>query len=359
MRAGLVIYGTLDTASGGYLYDRRLVAHLRAAGDSVEIISLPWSSYGRHLALNRSRSLWQRLRHSHFDVLLQDELNHPSLFALNRRLRGQVSYPLVSIVHHLRSSERHPAWALPLYRRVERSYLRGVDGFICNSHTTLSAVNVLCGCSKPSVVAYPAADHVTQPGMDNETAVTDGPLRLLFVGNVIPRKNLHMLIDALAQLPRDSWRLAITGDAGSDPRYTRRVQDQIGAAGLEERVGWHGRVMDDELGRHFGSSDLLIVPSSYEGFGIVYLEAMAWSLPAIAGEAGAAHEIITHGENGFLVPPDDPAALARTLRPLLADRARLKTMRRAARARYAAAPDWETSMAGAREYLLRISAAPR
>jgi hypothetical protein len=62
------------------------------------------------------------------DLLLQDELNHASLFLLNRRLRKEVRYPLVSIVHHLRSSERRPTWQNTLYRRIERNYLESMDG---------------------------------------------------------------------------------------------------------------------------------------------------------------------------------------------------------------------------------------
>ena len=104
MRIGLVIYGSLDTLSGGYLYDRMLVEHLRRQGDEVEIFSLPWRDYARHLTDNLSTGLLRRLQGSRLDVLLQDELNHPSLFWLNRRLH--VNYPIVSIVHHLRSSEK-------------------------------------------------------------------------------------------------------------------------------------------------------------------------------------------------------------------------------------------------------------
>ena len=58
MRLGLLIYGSLDTLSGGYLYDRKLVEHLRRAGDSVEIISIPWRSYPAHLADNFSSRLY-------------------------------------------------------------------------------------------------------------------------------------------------------------------------------------------------------------------------------------------------------------------------------------------------------------
>ncbi|MFL7868236.1 MAG: glycosyltransferase family 1 protein, partial [Anaerolineales bacterium] len=85
MKFGLVIYGSLDTLSGGYLYDRKLVEYLRKQGDSVEIISLPWRNYAAHLTDNFHFRLPPDL-----DLLIQDELNHPSLLSANSRPR---SYP--------------------------------------------------------------------------------------------------------------------------------------------------------------------------------------------------------------------------------------------------------------------------
>jgi hypothetical protein len=72
MRVGLVIYGSLDTLSGGYLYDRMLVRHLQANGDQVEIVSLPWRYFLAHLGDNISAALYRRLRSLQVDVLLQD-----------------------------------------------------------------------------------------------------------------------------------------------------------------------------------------------------------------------------------------------------------------------------------------------
>ncbi|MEJ5226295.1 MAG: hypothetical protein WHV44_17665, partial [Anaerolineales bacterium] len=100
MRLALIIYGSLNTLSGGYFYDRKLVESLRAAGDTVEIISLPWRNYAAHLTDN----LTFRLPRG-FDLIIQDELNHPSLIAANRRPHP---CPVISLVHHLRCSEQRP-----------------------------------------------------------------------------------------------------------------------------------------------------------------------------------------------------------------------------------------------------------
>jgi glycosyltransferase involved in cell wall biosynthesis len=361
MKIGLIIYGRIDTISGGYLYDRKLVTHLRQSGDLVEIISLPWLGYGRALLQNFSFELYDRLSQASFDVLLQDELNHPSLFWLNQRLKGQVPYPIVSIVHHLRSSEARPAWQNVFYRAVERRYLGSVDGFLFNSKTTRAVVEGLVA-ARPYHIAYPAGDQF-KPDI-SEAAIQarahePGPLRILFVGNVIPRKGLHTLLTALARLPRESWRLDVVGDTAVSPRYTQFINDQIQTEGLSPNVSLAGPLPDDELIHWMAHSHLLIVPSSYEGYGIVYLEGMGFGLPAIAGYGGAAHEIITDGVNGFLVDHQRTKQLTDHILNLHQDRNKLAEMGLAARHRYLAQPTWDESMAGARGFLERDWGAER
>ena len=373
MRVGLLIYGSLDTLSGGYLYDRKLVEHLRQAGDSVDIVSLPWRSYPAHLADNFSLRLYRRLRELPVDILLQDELNHPSLALVNQRLRPRL-FPLIGIVHHLRSSEQHPRWLLPLYRAVERSYLRTLDGFVFNSLTTRQAVAALRGEGKPppSVVAYPGADHLPVP--DDHAAQqlisarqsVPGPLRILFVGNLIPRKGLHHLIAALSRLPqtdcpspstlgggrrRANWQLNVVGDDTIDRVYTAALRRQITAAGLEADIHLRGRVSDHELAQEYSAAHLLAVLSSYEGFGIVYLEAMAFGLPVLASIHGAGGEIVRPGVNGFLVEPTDAHGIAAHLSALAADRQRLAALGRNARRRFASHPRWTDSAASIRQFL--------
>ncbi len=176
MKIGLVIYGSLDTVSGGYLYDRKLVDYLREQGDTVEIISLPWRNYASHLTDNLRFALPPGL-----DLLIQDELNHPSLIHANA---GKHPYPVISLVHHLRCSELRPQWQNDFYRIVERKYLRSVDGFIFNSKTTEGMVNGLMVNRKPAVIAYPPtnrfSDRVISEDEIRERAGSD-EFRILFL----------------------------------------------------------------------------------------------------------------------------------------------------------------------------------
>lgn len=354
MRLGLVVCGSLETVSGGYLYDRQLVRHLRRRGDEVEVISIPWRLYGLSILDNLSPALLARLRLGSFQVLLQDELAHPSLFRLNRRLRQLNSYPIVAIVHHLRCSEARPAWQNFFYRQVERQYLTSVDGFIFNSDATRTAVEGLAGRGRPAVLAPPGGDHLSGGVSQEEVlqrAEIPGPCRLIFVGNLIPRKGLHTLIEALASLPQPDWRLTVVGGPELDPAYAGAIQDRIAVLNLTAKITLTGALSSRELAGYLRESHLLAVPSSYEGFGIVYLEAMRFGLPVIAGDAGGPREIVSHGVNGFLVPPGDPAALARCLASLLNSRELLVRLSLAALAAAASQPTWEGSSDRVRNFL--------
>jgi glycosyltransferase involved in cell wall biosynthesis len=358
VRIGLIIYRSLDTLTGGYLYDRLLVERLRRQGDHVDIVSLPWRTYGRHLGDNLSPRLYKRLRRAPWDALLQDELNHPSVFWLNQRLRRSVRYPIVAIVHLLRSSEPRPAWLNRLYRWVERRYLKGLDGFVFNSQTTRAAVEQLVGLHRPGVVAYPGRDHLpptlTLQQVEARTQQT-GPLRLLFVGNLTPVKGLHALLQALGSVPPDGWCLSVVGSLAMDPDYVHSIRRQIDAAGWHDRVRLLGACPNAEVAGYLMQHQVLVVPSLYEAFGMAYLEAMGFGLPVIASSAGGAHELIVEGEHGFLVSPGDVASLARHIQTLHHDRGCLRRMSLAAYHRAQLHPTWTECAGQVRELLQRLA----
>ncbi len=361
MHIGLVIYGSLDTLSGGYLYDRHLVAHLEALGARVTVFARPWRHYLAHLSDNLAPSWRRALLHARVDLWLQDELNHPSLFGLNRALaRAQPRVPRVGIVHHLRVDERHPRLWRPLYRAVERAYLHTLTAALYNSRTTQAAVAALRGAALPGLVAYPGKDNLAPPPLSpadlTARAHQPGPLRALAVGNLIPRKGLHVLLDALRRLPPGTVTLDIVGRDDVDPAYTRGLRARVQRWGLAQAVRFHGRVEGAALAGLYRRAHVFTLPSQYEGYGIVYAEALGFGLPVLAGNRGAAGEIITSGREGVLVDPDDAAAIARHLAAWAADRARLAAQAVAARARYDQLPTWAESMSRAARWLLRLAA---
>ena len=355
MKVSLIIYGSLDTLSGGYLYDRKLVEYLREQGDSVEVISLKWRNYPSHLTDNLSFRLPAGL-----DVLVQDELNHPSLLFANR---APHHFPIISLVHHLRCSEQRPAWQNAIYRLIERRYLRSVDGFIFNSSTTREVVDALAGSGKPHLVAYPptdrfgdglSADAGQAAGLIRARSMENSPLRILFIGNVIHRKGLHTLLTALAHMPPGCCQLDIVGSLTIDPEYALNIQKMAGKL-VPDFVTFHGALNNDPLVGMLRAAHVLVVPSSYEGFGIVYLEGMAFGLPAIGTTSGAASEIIAKSETGFLIQPNDAQGLASHLAALADDRSLLERMSLNALKRYQQQPRWVETAGQIRQFLLAQS----
>jgi len=344
MKIGLIIYGSLDTLSGGYLYDRKLVEYLRLQGDAVEIISLPWRNYTAHLADNLRFSLPENL-----DILIQDELNHPSLIFANR---GKHPFPVISLVHHLRCSERRPKWQNAFYRMVEKKYLQSVDGFIFNSKTTRNVVQQLVENRKPNIVAYPPTDQFGRPISEEQIRdrVQTNPLRILFLGNVIERKGLHTLLRAVSFQP-SAFQVDVIGSLEPEPKYVRQIRKIIEQNKHSSFVFLHGSLSKESLIEKLRQAHVLVVPSSYEGYGIVYLEGMAFGLPAIGTTAGAAGEIIEAGQTGYLIEPNDPASLFAKLKSLAEDRGLLTHLSINARQRYLHQPSWETTAESIRNFL--------
>jgi len=344
MKIGLVIYGSLDTVSGGYLYDRKLVEYLRAQGDTVEIFSLPWRNYRAHLTDNFRFRLPKDL-----DILIQDELNHPSLIWANV---GKHPYPVISLVHHLRCSELRPQWQNDFYRIIEKKYLQSVDGFIFNSKTTESVVTRLIENSKPSAIAYPPTDRFGEVITESEILerAKGNELRILFLGNVIYRKGLHTLLKAISD-QRLAVSVDVVGGLTSEPRYVDEMERYILTHGLSSVVKFHGTLDNGPLIEMYKQAHVMVVPSSYEGFGIVYLEGMGFGLPAIGTKAGAASEIITHGEDGYLIEPDDVDALANHLSELVVNRDLLVKLSLNAMKRYQRQPKWDETAKNIRDFL--------
>jgi glycosyltransferase involved in cell wall biosynthesis len=333
-RITFVVDGALDQQTGGYLYDRIIVEGLRARGADVRVVGLEASSLARSArsALQFVGILDQALAEGHVVV---DELCHPRVVvgALLARRRGRRAGKLVTLVHHLAANERR-GFAARARLVVESALLAASDLVVVTSETTRAAV--LSAGEDPSRV------RVVVPGRDRLGGRADPPmrrentLRLLFVGALTPRKDPLALLETIAQVENVSLTLA--GPADRDPVYAALVFKA--ASRLSSRVRVLGEVSDAELTRLYADHDVLVLPSRYEGFGIVLAEAMNHGLGIVATRAGAIPETIGPGGAGILVDPGDPRALERTLRDLAGAPERVRAMQRRALARAIELPTW-------------------
>ncbi|MES3516302.1 MAG: glycosyltransferase family 4 protein [Natronomonas sp.] len=331
MYAGFVVPGDLDSTTGGYLYDRRLRDALRNRGHEIEMISIPRHGYARGLFDNLRPPL-RGVGADRFDVLIEDGLGHPSLLLDNRRIET----PTVGLLHMIRS-EAESGLQGRIVGGIEGKYLRGLDGAIHNSGATRRCARRL-GCPARDVVAPPTGDRFDPDVTPDEIRDSgeDDRLDVLFVGGVVPRKGIDVLIEAIDLL--DCVTLTVVGDRTIDPGFVAEIEATIQRRTLGESIHFAGRLDDDALESELREADVLAVPSRYEPFGIVYLEAMGFGTVPVATTNGGPAEFIDDGVSGFVVEPT--AAQVADRLSTLTDPERRAEMAVAARAAYDSHPDW-------------------
>ena len=172
------------------------------------------------------------------------------------------------------------------------------------------------------VIPYGLGFAETLPGAKTGTPARDGSFLILYVGNLIPRKGVRFLIDALHRLPKSiPAKLLILGE-GTE---RGRLEAQVRELGLDGRVSMPGRVPDPELHQAFREAKVMVLPSivdargDTEGLGVVLLEAMSYRIPVIGSGIGGITDIIADGETGLLVPPENAAAIAAAIEKIATD----------------------------------------
>ena len=192
---------------------------------------------------------------------------------------------------------------------------------------------------------------------------TDGTFQILYVGNLIPRKGVRYLIDALHRLPATiPAKLLILGE-GTD---RAKLEAQVHELGLDGRVKMPGRVPEADLHGAFHTANVLVLPSivdqrgDTEGLGVVLLEALSYRVPVIGSAIGGITDIISDGETGLLVPPEDPAAIASAIARIATDSALAERLAAAGSQRVRERFGWDAIIAAWREcYDAALRSRPR
>src|SRR5262249_54003253 len=153
------------------------------------------------------------------------------------------------------------------------------------------------------------------------------PLRIGYVGTLVWHKGVHVLIDAVRALPRDTYELKIFGDPTTFPEYSAVLRRQ--AAGLP--VHFMGGFARDRVSDIYAEIDVLVVPSIWiENSPLVIHEAFMAGLPVVGSRIGGIADLVDDGRSGVLCEAADAAALERALRPLVDDPSRVACLASAA-----------------------------
>ncbi|MBD3274535.1 MAG: glycosyltransferase [Candidatus Marinimicrobia bacterium] len=345
MKIAFIIYGDLDRITGGYIYDKHLVEYLTRSNHNIDVISLPDTWYLKSVEHNFQKKFYNTLAAQQYDIILQDELCHPSLFRMNRSIRSEFQNPIITIVHALKTGLHQNFFTKFLIKSIESSYLQTVDGFIFISQYTKEETNALTTIDAPWIIAYPAGDRLpgqTTPEEIIKKIPAGVPLNLLYLGAITENKQLHRILETLSRFPAGEFQISVAGKFNCSKRYEKKIRRLARQAGKMHSVKFLGEITDKTaLANLFKTHHLLTLPSLSEGLPLVILEAASFGVPSITTQRSAAGEFIQNNKNGVLIDPEDQSAIYDTLSHLNANRELLSDMSRNVYRSFENHPTWD------------------
>ncbi len=276
--------------------------------------------------------IWRTLQvisTSHIDILhAQDWGVVQSICGLKRL----TSVPVVGTIHGHLENENHPLYQ---YRNSQiQTFIDSCDALICCSQYMRKELESKYGCADkmnvvPNGVLLERFPFVDKPGDD-----------ILFVGRLVPRKGVHELIEAFHLIEQEiPGNLVIVG--GGSPAYETQLGNLAMKLNIAHRIHFEGYCDHRQLGRYMQNARLFAIPSLYEPFGIVALEAMASGIPVVAYDVGGLSEIIDDQKTGFKIHVGDIDRLANQLKYVYENIDLLDVLRRQARQKVEQLYTWE------------------
>ena len=341
-----MIPGDIDTLTGGYLYEKRLLSGLRDLGHDMQHLQLPASfpdagpddmacAVGMLQSLDPARPLI-------LDGLVSGAIDPAGL--------ATVRAPVIAMVHHPLAEESglNEARQSQLLQ-AERENLRlSRHVLVPSPHTRRILID--------RYDVRPAKITVARPGVD-KTRLPRAPVSpplILSVGILHPRKGHDVLIAALTRIAHLDWQAVIVGNPW-DRSHAAALQDMVNASPVAARIQLAGRVSDTRLRRLYARASVFALATRYEGYGIVFDEALLNGLPVVSCDTGAVPETLPTGTR-LLTPIDDPAAFAAALDRILSEGALRERLTLAAEAAGQALPDWRDTATTASKVIAAVAA---
>ena len=340
------IPGDLTAPSGGYGYDRHMLALLPKTGITIRHLALPGSF--PHPSDSDLRHAADLLAATPDDaVLLIDGL---ALGAMPAPMLTAIRRHLVALVHHPLCLEDglKPDRAAAL-RQSETEALALAQAVITTSHVTARILATQFGVQSARITV---AEPGTEPAA-RSTGTDGSTMRLLTVGSVVPRKAHDVLITALASISDRNWRLDIVGSTTFNPAHAAFLCECITRSGLADHIKLHGAVSPTVLETLYHAANLFVLPSRYEGYGMVLGEALVRGLPIVCTSGCAAAETVPRSAL-CIVPPGDAAALCDALRALMNNAVLRRAMADAAWNAGQSLPRWTDTASRIAQTLRRV-----
>ena len=334
-RVTFAVPGDLATPTGGYAYDRRIIAELRALGWCVDVLDIG-TGFPRPGDDTRAQARQLLEAVPPGEPIVVDGLAFGVMAEAAKTLCRK--HAIVALVHHPLALESGLSLTdTEAFRASERAALACAHLVVTTSPTTARLVGDEFGVAADRLMVVP-------PGTDRVTPACEaisGTIMLLAVGAVVPRKGYDVLLAAVANL-KGPWRLIVVGDRTRSPDTVRLLDDAVVDLKLTDRVDFVGAVSAEKLAGFYTCADLFVLPSRFEGYGMAFTEAIAYGVPVVATNAGAIPDTVPQGA-GILVPPDDAVALANVLQRLIERPDELEMLAAGARAAALSFPSWRDS----------------
>jgi glycosyltransferase involved in cell wall biosynthesis len=309
-RIAVVVPGSIAQRSGGYEYDRRIVAGLRARGWVVDVHEIV-GAFPRPSAAALETAAQTLAAISNDSIVLVDGLAFGAMPAEVERERGRLNF--AALVHlplaaHVGINRQEA----DRFEQSERRALAAARACIVTGTATVEALEAYG--VRPEQIA------VVEPGTDRAPLArgSRNPLHLVSVAALTAGKGHEILLRALARLSQRAWHLTCAGSLDRDPATATRVRQLVDAEPLGKRVALVGELDATELSALYDSADVFVHASLHETYGMVVAEALARGVPVVASATGAIPNLVGP-DAGLVVPPGDVAALEGALSSVIDD----------------------------------------
>ncbi|SMO87407.1 glycosyltransferase family 4 protein [Paracoccus laeviglucosivorans] len=327
------IPGDINTLTGGFIYERRLLLGLREMGHDMRHLQLP-AGFPDPSPAEMAKAI---------DIMTAEErpliVDGLVFGSIDTSGLARCRAPLIAMIHHPLAMES----GLPPARR-DHLFATECDNLRLARHILVPSPHTRDMLVQRYEVA-PERITIARPGTKRARLAhaPDLPPLILAVGILHPRKGHDILISALGDLADLDWQAMIVGRSW-DADYVRDISAQIAASPVGQRINLAGEIKPERLEEVYAKASVFALATRYEGHGIVFDEALAHGLPIVSCRTGAVPDTVP-AQAGLLVPPDDAPAFGAALRRMLSDAQLRTSLQDGARQAGADLPGWDRTAA--------------